>query len=204
MELLIVLVVVVLLVAAGVALSSAAARSAARWRALMRDLVASLDARGRELVWVVDGRHIRLETALAPSGISYHAAARALGRGPLLALLDELAASATADRLSARLDTPGLGTPTLRARLRSFFALADALEALPLAEAMARAFVELPSELDAGQRLAAFEALLRWHPNAREVLGVCQTQARHGGDPHIAERARAHLALIARPFRNTA
>lgn len=198
MALVLVVLIVVLFVVGGVGLSAIAARSTSRWRAIMRDLVASMSTRGRELVWIVEGRAITLELALAPAGMSYHAAARALGRGPLLALLHELSATATADRLVARVDTTGLGAPTLRARLRSFLALADALEALPMSEAMARAFVELPSDLDSSTRLAAFEALLRWHPGARETLGVCQTQARQGGDPAIAERARAHLAAVAR------
>jgi len=201
MELLVVLLVVVALVVGGLLLATAAAHSQARWRALVRDLVASHGTGRRELVWIVDGRTITLEVALTPAGIAYQAAARALGRGPILALIAELDATATADRLSARLDTKNLGAATLRARFKSFLALADALEAMPLAEAMARAFVELPSDLDSATRLGAFEALIRWHPQAREVLGVCQSQARHGGDPTLAERARAHLASVSAPWR---
>ncbi len=197
-------IIVVLIVAGGIALAALAGQSATRWRALVRELVPRNRLGGRGLTWSVASGQLVVETELAPAGITYQAAVRSLSRGPILAMLDELKASASDTRLVARLKLAGMGAATLHARLRSIVALADALEALPIAEAMARAFVELPPETASAERLAAFESLIRWHPRAREVLGVCQTHARGGEDPTIMAKAKAHLALVSAEHRPSA
>jgi len=188
-------VLIVLLVAAGgLVLASVAARSTARWRQLVRELLPGSRVGGRGLTWSVEGGTLTVETPLEPAGMAYHLAARALGRGPLLALLDGLDATTTSERLTARIRLAGAGASTVLARLQSLGALADALEALPIAEAMARAFVELPPDSASSVRLAALQELLRWYPRHHEVLGVCRGLARGDDDPALCAAARAHLA----------
>lgn len=194
-----VVLVVVVVVGLGLVLAVVANRSSARWRVLVRDLIAGLPAsQRRPLTWMVASGALTLETPLTPAGITYQAAARMLSCGPLLAILHELGATAGDARLSAKISLARVGAATLRARLKSFLALAAALEALPVAEAMARAFVELSPETALQERRQAFDALLRWHPRAHDVLRICQTLARTRGDddPTLAAAARAHLAAI--------
>jgi hypothetical protein len=191
-----VLLIVVLVAASGLFLASVAARSTARWRQLVRELVPDnrLDARG--LTWSVAGGTLSVETPLARAGMSYHVAARVLGRGPILALLDGLHATTTSERLAAEIRLAGAGASTVLARLRSLVALADALEALPIAEAMARAFVELPPETASSERLAAFRALVSWYPRDHEVLGVSRGLTRGDDDPALVAAAHDHLTQV--------
>lgn len=187
------LVVVVLIVGAGIALATIAETSATRWRGLVRELAPGGRFGARALMTSVDGRALSVTTALRPAGMSYTAAARILSRGPILAMSFELGAEANESELRANMSLSGVGPATLKARLEAFVALADALEALPMAEALTRRFVDLPSDTAAHERLAALEAMLKWHPRAVEVLSACRNEVVHGTDPVIVGRARAHL-----------
>lgn len=188
-------VLVALIVVVGLWLAGVAERSDARWRPLVRQLVAQ--AATRELTALVADHHLVLTTRLRPAGLPYPTAARVLSRGPLLAMLHQLGVeSSPSGELTARRPLRGVGAPTVRAEVQAFVTLADALEALPMAEAMARRFVDLPAETSTPDRLAAFEALLQWHPRAADTLRLCESEAAHGEDPGVQAAARRHLAAL--------
>ncbi|MFO0749814.1 MAG: hypothetical protein U1F43_29700 [Myxococcota bacterium] len=192
------LVVVVLIVVAGIALASVAERSASRWRALVRELVPGGRSGHRDVETLVSDGHLVLTTALTPTGMPYQTAARILSRGSILAGLYQLGAEASERELRARIGLARLGAPTLRAQIAAFTALADALEALPLPEAMTRRFVDLPTDTASHERLAAFQAMLQWYPRSGEVLAACHNELAHGDDPAIKAAARQHLDATAR------
>ncbi len=173
--------------------------AAARGRGGSRadDLLAALGfhRNGASRVAIWNGRQVvasedRLHVALQPAPLPYQTLARALGRGELLGALHELRASASEDRLEAEL-ARGTSVKGLRRAIDRIVHLAEALEALPRAEATARWFLELATGNDRGEALAL---LLRTFPDAPETLAACRVERDHPRDATASELAKAHLA----------
>jgi hypothetical protein len=131
----------------------------------------------------------RVTVALAMRPIPYERMVRALGLGNLLAELFHFEAKAGPDRLEGRL-------PTGRARdlelaLQRLTRLCRALEALPIAEALSRHYLELG---DGEDPVTELERLLSHCPDAPETLAVCRQEVESRRHPTLAARAREHLA----------
>ena len=135
------------------------------------------------------GEVLRLSVPLATAPLPYEKLARALGRGEVLAALHGLAARAGEDRLEALL-TPGLTAGGLRRHIDQVVALALSLEALPLAEGMARWFLELTADTD---RAHALQRVIDAFPDAPETLATCKVERDLARDPRAALLARQHL-----------
>lgn len=138
---------------------------------------------------------LHLVTPLMAAPLPYEVLARALGRGPLLAALFQLGARASQDRLEATLSS-GLRAGALERALSDLVALADALESLPRAEAMARWFLELATGED---RAEALTRLIDAFPDAPETLAACRAERDQPRDARAAALARAHLESDGQP-----
>lgn len=130
----------------------------------------------------------RVTVPLVPAPLAYEVLARALGRGEILAALHALAARADDDELAAAIP-PGLSAKGLRRHIDRVVALANALEAMPLAEGMARWFVEVA----AADRADALQKLVDAFPEAPETLAACRLERDQQRDARAAALARRHL-----------
>jgi uncharacterized protein YjeT (DUF2065 family) len=145
--------------------------------------------------------HTLVSAPLPASPVPHDQLARALGRGDLLAALAALGASVHASGLTSRL--PGLRGRSrlraLRAHLAAVADLARRLSELPHAEALVRWYLdggEDPHSEASRDRHAAFDLVLKAHPEAPETFGLCRLEL--DAPPQIAARARAHLAAHGR------
>lgn len=187
---------VALLVGVGLWSSARAARAApaARLRELGLDEVAPNHFAGHVGRFPLElelgpGRQLTFRVALAPRPLDYRLLARALGRGDLLAELHRLRASA-AQSLTGWLEGASRSR-ALSLELARIERLAETLEALPLAEALSRHYLELGDGTDPKELLAT---LLERFPDAPETLAVCRHELELDRRPDLTALARDHLA----------
>lgn len=185
----------------GLAMWTRARRSPLRAIELARQLFPSLTRAATTAEGVVLGRTLRLapasgalaiEAPVAVPPLAYDLAARALGRGELLAAFVNLRVTWLPTGFAVRIAPPFPAT-LVRARIEDAARLATALEALPMADAMARWTLD---ESTGGQRLTALERLLAAFPDHPETHQVCRLLAGEHMEDAAAARAREHLERL--------
>lgn len=153
------------------------------------------ERRGDVHVLARDGYTIEVRGALvvvplAPRPLSYDRMVRALGRGDLLAELFSFGALATHDRLAGQ--WPHKRLRGLDRDLTRLLRLCRSLEALPLAEALSRHYLELGDGLDPVLEL---ERLIASCPDAPETRAICHLELEVQRHPRLVALARLHLEV---------
>jgi hypothetical protein len=204
--------VVLLLFIVGVAVTGLVLRDRSRndprrWRVLLqsthpgvtivgdasdrRGTAATFAIRGRTLLLRAEAPHLMLETHLPETPLPWTQAARALGDGELLAALMQPELALDGGLLSMRLPMKSIRGRHLRAAIERLLTLAERLEALPMAAALARHVLDFAPP---DEREGVFSTLCALHPTAeatRQCALACLDEEEH---PGLVALARAHLA----------
>ncbi len=135
---------------------------------------------------------LQITTELPPPPLAYIVAARALGRGDLLAAFVRLRVSWLPHGLAVEIAPPFPAT-AVRARIEETVRFADQLATLSMADAMARWALD---ESTASDRLEALQRLIAAFPEHPETRKVCVLLADEHMDDEAATLARTHLEAM--------
>ena len=186
----------------GLSVWNTARRSPHRAVELARRLFPSLAVRspgllegpvlGRVVSVTAEAQTLRITTELPPPPLAYIVAARALGRGDLLAAFVRLRVSWLPHGLAVEIAPPFPAT-AVRARIEETVRFADQLAALSMPDAMARWALD---ESTASDRLEALQRLIAAFPDHPETHQVCLLLADEHMDDEAATLARSHLRAM--------
>ncbi len=156
--------------------------------------------RGRQLELSTVPPHLVLATALPLTPLPWTQAARALGDGEMLAAILDPAVVLDTRTLSLRLPMSTVRARHLRGAIERILTLAERLEALPMAQALARHVLDFAPP---DEREQAFDVLCQLYPEAeatRQCALACLDEEEH---PGLVAKARGLLAARAEVDRGT-